>query len=680
MQQFCSSYPKIQSKGSRLLLCPMEVHLQLCVGLSTGTDENGCTSRTNCPRQYKCHDVNCSGKYQEYFKCPGYYCVPRRYICNSVWDCPHGADEANCTFRTNCPGQYKCYDSVICIAMQSICDEVDDCKYKDDEYFCDYGMDSPFPFPKCPNECRCLLFSITCITDHSNKTIPVKQSYPLYKIIFLSNYKGESIGSIFKQFPVAIAFSLKLETLTKVCINTLKAGEISHIHILDASHNNIERLESYCFKDMGLLRFLNISCNKLQKIPKFTFSNISRLEILDMSFNQIFALEEKCFYGSNNLSSLNLAGNDLLVINLFSLDGIPDNINISTDNYGICCLKRTGCLPATSTTNQCRFTLLSSVASAFMITISTVGMVLSLLVIILNVLNTGDLGGHNYRSTVIALALSDLCCSTSILTIGVSNVAYGKSYFEQGYYWKYHFLCFNSAALIIVESVTSCLVINILAISRLQVIRSPFDSKFLEHVDYRFVAKLLIGTAFCSFLFSLTIMITYWLSSGQFHTGLCVMFGNVKDSVYPLSITIIIILINFLSMFSVPVFYFAIYRILRESENTSAGSQKQKAKSALKQFSLSFISPIYWLSSNIILITILILDQPSSDLLMWFVTLILPLKTLIHPFIFTFKTVFMSMVKHSHLFVILKLRGPKNVDNNHFGQSRASVRTTVSVT
>ncbi len=38
-----------------------------------------------------------------FYKCPGYYCVPWRAVCNNVWDCPGGADETNC-IRTSCRG------------------------------------------------------------------------------------------------------------------------------------------------------------------------------------------------------------------------------------------------------------------------------------------------------------------------------------------------------------------------------------------------------------------------------------------------------------------------------------------------------------------------------------------------------------------------------------------------
>ncbi len=97
-----------------------------------------------------CHNFTCSTKY---YKCPGSYCIPWRFVCNGIWECPGGMEENQCN-RTCCPGQYLCLKSVICLSPESICDLVNDCRYGDDEYFC-----SPH-IPKCHPDCQCLLLAI----------------------------------------------------------------------------------------------------------------------------------------------------------------------------------------------------------------------------------------------------------------------------------------------------------------------------------------------------------------------------------------------------------------------------------------------------------------------------------------------------------------------------------------
>ena len=48
----------------------------------------------------------------KYYKCPGYYCIPWRFVCNGEWECPGGQDEIYCQ-RNACPGMYRCKNSSI---------------------------------------------------------------------------------------------------------------------------------------------------------------------------------------------------------------------------------------------------------------------------------------------------------------------------------------------------------------------------------------------------------------------------------------------------------------------------------------------------------------------------------------------------------------------------------------
>ncbi len=105
------------------------------------------------------HLVNCSYHIcnDGFFKCPNYYCVPLRYVCNSRWECPGGRDEDHkmCS-RQSCPGQFKCADTLktICLAIHSTCDNFTDCPNQDDELFCEAAVHG------CPNQCNCLGYII----------------------------------------------------------------------------------------------------------------------------------------------------------------------------------------------------------------------------------------------------------------------------------------------------------------------------------------------------------------------------------------------------------------------------------------------------------------------------------------------------------------------------------------
>ncbi len=101
-----------------------------------------------------CEKFHCDRKY---FKCPGFYCIPRRNMCNMIWDCPGGLDEIECSSRHSCPSQFKCHDSIICINVDSVCDGNPDCQNSDDEWMCS--------IPDCPRLCKCLLYGIMCVFE-----------------------------------------------------------------------------------------------------------------------------------------------------------------------------------------------------------------------------------------------------------------------------------------------------------------------------------------------------------------------------------------------------------------------------------------------------------------------------------------------------------------------------------
>ncbi len=112
----------------------------------------GCKNGSNILRFYV---YKCGNKY---YKCPGYYCIPWKYVCNQVWDCPEGIEEIGCSERQSCPGQFKCDNSIICVTLHSLCDEETDCPLGDDELFCEN-------VPKCLESCKCVHHKDIC-NDH----------------------------------------------------------------------------------------------------------------------------------------------------------------------------------------------------------------------------------------------------------------------------------------------------------------------------------------------------------------------------------------------------------------------------------------------------------------------------------------------------------------------------------
>ena len=119
-------------------------------------DCNELTLHKNGQHLVTCETINCSATQ---FKCPGYYCIPFRYVCNGRWECPGGREEDHCN-RSNCPGLFRCWKSTICISPQDVCDGIIDCPHGDDTRFCYMTL------PPCPTSCVCMLFSFNIISPY----------------------------------------------------------------------------------------------------------------------------------------------------------------------------------------------------------------------------------------------------------------------------------------------------------------------------------------------------------------------------------------------------------------------------------------------------------------------------------------------------------------------------------
>ena len=123
-------------------------------------DKNGILETCrNGKHLQNCSDFNCQKYFK--FKCPGYYCIPMGYLCNGKIDCPGGFDEMNC-MNHSCIGLFHCLNTSQCIFIIDVCDGVQDCVNGDDEFNCEIHNS------KCPKQCACLGFAVSCDYSFQN--------------------------------------------------------------------------------------------------------------------------------------------------------------------------------------------------------------------------------------------------------------------------------------------------------------------------------------------------------------------------------------------------------------------------------------------------------------------------------------------------------------------------------
>ncbi len=296
------------------------------------------------------HLTSCSNHTCErrYFKCPGFYCVPWRYVCNKSWQCPGGQDEINCT-RTSCPGQFKCKNSAVCLSFDTICDGSNDCPENDDEILC-----SP-KISVCPDKCSCVVYAINCVNITS--LFPKQQQSHPYIYVGIQESPLIRLHELLQQINRGHSFYIIKNEAKQLCSVLNSYGFKTKIIRLQFSHNGVEKLGKGCFADMTHLKYLNLSHNSIKAIRYSIFQGHKRLSInlLDFSHNHMAFIYDKALEGINEINTIYVLGNDFREIGM----EIFNDINIMAiigDNYKICCIKPsilTNCTELPTWPNTC---------------------------------------------------------------------------------------------------------------------------------------------------------------------------------------------------------------------------------------------------------------------------------------------------------------------------------------
>ncbi len=603
-------------------------------GIDPNVDQN---ALINGDHLLICEEFKCAAKY---FKCPGYYCIPWRYVCNAIWDCPGGLEETECSNRKVCPGQFKCYNSSICLDRDSLCDNVKDCIHGDDEVLCGNG------FSDCLTNCTCFLYSISC--RHGNRINVQNVSNLPFVVTFMSNFQNVSLESILLLFQKGILFILPYNDIHEICITSHKTMSWKTvIQLLDISHNSIYSVKPKCFEYSNSIIFLNISFNNLSEITKHAFIHLRKLKTLDASFNRITHLDAFSFYGLQKITSLNLTNNAISEIDFHSLTGSVIR-SLVADSNKLCCItkfnSRTKCITPQKTESRCIFRLLNSPFLPVIMTFSFSLILFSTPAIFLNALNIGGLDGYNSRSINNAVALGNIFLGISLLIIAINDIVYDKSYIFHDNHWRQSFLCFSCGTFILFHSMTSLYILNLMAVSSLRIVTFPFDSNFLENFNPTFVFQQLLLINLLCFMLAASLVVLHFLTFRSLPYRHCLMLGG--ESVISFTVTIGKIILNVISLFSLPYCYHTMYIRYKESELLD---RKHVSSLKVKHNIYAYRNHPSLLSETALLFFALIWKEQAETLLIWYISVVLMTNSITSPFILKYRKIIHKTLSRARL-------------------------------
>ncbi len=579
--------------------------------------------RKTCKHLISCEDYTCDSKY---FKCPDFYCILWKFVCNGVWECPGGTDELkmDCSKGT-CPGMFHCRNSSICISTKSVCDNDNDCPSKDDKQFCNDNK------LYCPTNCSCLFYSLSCIKITQN----IQEKLRPYVSIRLDNVTISSGSYLFRKLDNPVILILNYCKLKSICI---QAKLSVYLRSLSVPYNLLQKLQKDCLKYARNLYFLNVSKNQVESIQSHAFNSSQYIQVLDFSSNLLTDLHDNSFSGLLQLQILNISRNDIFSVSA----SVFLNTNITkilTESFVICCsvhsVTHTNCPIKPLWPRSCESLLSDSVVGVFVWLISTFGIAMnisSFFVIWQHILE----GAHNYKILVTLLAVSDIMCCISLLIIITANAVFTDNYLQYEFSWRSNIFCYISSNLYLIANFLSVFTINLLALTRYQIAVHPLDSKFLEK---KFLSGICVLETIAIFILGifLNVYFVFTTDNHKYPTGLCLILGHGKHFIVSKITTILTILIQSMSCLSIPILYWLLLKkVSKSKENIKDSFAHQAEGNMSKSVLVSTTNLLIWIPSTILLRLTLSWDDYPYVILIWTSMVIIPLNTLVNPFVFVY--------------------------------------------
>ena len=283
-----------------------------------------------------CGDFSCNMK----FKCPNFYCIPWGYICDGKWDCPLGVDERNdhkCGISRTCMNMFKCRNSQICIHTGDICNAINDCPDRDDEILCELKNS------KCPRDCECLTYVISCYNSSSFDT---RNIFP-YTVLYVSLCSEDFTLQLVSQLRHIINLNIKNSNVRKICGTKIC---MKTTVIFDVGHNQINFLNSMCFSDIPYMALILLNNNIIRMMSTNSFYNLSKLLFVNLKNNFLLEISSNIMMHCKRGILIFLDKNKLK--NIASDAFVESYIKQVTVSYlELCCLlpDKTECLDLSNT-------------------------------------------------------------------------------------------------------------------------------------------------------------------------------------------------------------------------------------------------------------------------------------------------------------------------------------------
>ncbi len=550
-----------------------------------------------------CADTFCNKS----FKCPGFYCVPWRYICDGHWDCPAGDDEIDC-FAKHKRAYFHCPNSSIFVLPSSICDFVFDCPDNSDEIFCDLKN------AVCPKNCSCIFYSMLCSFSIPPFSTTVGSPHEFLHISGM--YGMKQLSHFVNRFDRIQKLFLKNNNFQEFCMENVKLKW--RLVCFVAPKNNISTLLGNCLDTFPHLTLLSFAENLISSLDCDTFSGLSSLKVIDISQNKLTKLSGCTFQKVSQLHHFSVSNNNLVSISktLFNWN-FENQVHVNASFYAFSCLDIVANItPENIWPHSCEAPLesLSIELTAWAIFLG--GFITNVYPLFEHTAQTNT-GYQSMIKTVCTSNLFRLAVLGELLSV---NILYKSDFVFFEHEWKMSFLCHVLCFTILFSGPFSVFCFNLLTVSRYMVIKYPLDSKFKIS---SFVLKCIGLGLLCSTLLSVVFSMNIFL--GKLYSPLCFPLGHTESHVLNYVITLLLAFFGLWSCLFVTCIYLALIFIMKKNSLVTSNQSTNLYSHFVKKSCITvFANFLSFLPSSVIFILTLVITKYPYEMLTWAFVAVIP--------------------------------------------------------
>ncbi len=568
-----------------------------------------------------CRNFQCNMMY----KCPHFYCIPWKYVCDGKWDCPFGMDEeqyCDSNIQTVCLSMFRCKLSSLCIHLNNLCDEEENCPQGDDELMCSLSK------ADCLSECDCLAYIMRCLKVEEGVHLSTHLHVLPYHVMHIFDCHESFVLNLFSFSHNVLAIHANNNSLTNVCQKMQNSMVVSHI---DFSKNKITKIETGCFQQAQGVTVLKLRRNRIAVLEKNSLVNLKYLSILDVSHNELKTFCENI--GLNvEMEMLFLQQNNIEVLQLNTFKNV-DLTLLESDRFEVCCSKpsKARCSAQKPWYKSCSNLLINSKTKVTFCCVS-------FSVITLNIISSYICFNLYLKSLQIysllatSINMSDMLYGTYMTILWSADFHYGDVFIFYEKQWKSGITCFAAFSIVIFFSYTTAFLLSLLSFLRFFAVAFPIKIKTVANSS---VKKLIFLMCIISLALSISFSLSLKLLHHEIPFHLCFPFLDPDKSADVVKLytwgTVLFQLAC--SMFIIFMHVLLAKEILSGSEMILQ-QKNNKVNSGPIFLQLVFVSVsnlLCWIPSGIIFIVSFFLHKYPISMVVWTILVLSPINSIVNP-------------------------------------------------